>query len=81
LGVPRGAYVTEVLLDSPAMIGGLQSGDIIVRIGEADITTYVGLVNTLFDYKPEQSIKLTVERQGVDDYYQFDVEIIAGVLE
>ena len=81
LGVPRGAYVTEVLLDSPAMIGGLQSGDIIVRIGEADITTYVGLVNTLFDYKPEQTIRLTIKRQGVEDYREIVLEIIAGALE
>jgi len=80
-GVPRGAYITEVIIDSPAMDAGLQSGDIIVKIEEADIVTFIGLVNTLFDYKPGQPIKMTIKRQGVEDYHEFEVEVIAGALE
>jgi len=80
-GVPRGAYITEVVIDSPAMNAGLQSGDIIVKIEEADIVTFIGLVNTLFDFKPDQPIRLTVKRQGLEDYYQFEVEVIAGIME
>ena len=81
LGVPRGAYITEVVLDSPAMNAGLQMGDIVVKIGEADITTFIGFVNTLFDYKPEQAIRMTIKRQGTEDYHEFVVDVIAGALE
>ena len=80
-GVPRGAFVTDVISDSPAMEAGLQRGDIIVKIAEADITTFLGFVNTLFDYRPEQVIRITVKRQGLEEYQEFEIDIIAGYTE
>ncbi|MCL2052491.1 MAG: S1C family serine protease [Lachnospiraceae bacterium] len=81
LGVPRGAYVAEVLLDSPAMRSGIQSGDIIVKVEEATITTFLGFVNTLFNYQPDQAINVTVKRQGAVDFFEVEMEVIAGALE
>lgn len=80
-GVPRGAYVTDVVSDSPAMEAGLQRGDIIVKIEEADIITFLGLVNTLFDYRPDQVIRMTVKRQGLDEYQEFEIVITAGYVK
>ena len=34
LGVPYGAYITEVEMDSPAMLAGIQQGDVITGFGE-----------------------------------------------
>ena len=31
-GVPAGAYVTGIVMDSPAMVAGIQSGDVIVKM-------------------------------------------------
>lgn len=39
-GVPAGAYVTGIVMDSPAMVAGIQSGDVIVKMGTEEITTF-----------------------------------------
>ena len=33
-GIPRGAYIKEIEMDSPAMIAGIQSGDVIIQVGD-----------------------------------------------
>ncbi|MCL2718332.1 MAG: S1C family serine protease [Lachnospiraceae bacterium] len=80
-GVPRGVWVTEVLVDSPAWHARLQMGDIIVRIEDAEITTFIGFVNTLFDYRPGQTINMTIKRQGAENYNEMKIAITAGSLD
>lgn len=63
-GLPRGAYVTGIDMDSPAMQAGLQNGDIITKVGDADIGSYAEFVNMLMRSQVGQSLRLTVARQS-----------------
>jgi serine protease Do len=75
LGVPKGAYVTSVLVDTPAMEAGLQSGDVIVKVDEAEITSFYNFVYAMYQYRPEQVVTFVVMRQGADGYVEFEVEV------
>ena len=75
--LPRGAFVTYVDMDSPAMQAGLQNGDIITKIDDTDIVSYAEFVNILMRAKPEQNMKLTVARQsqGRGEYQEMSVAV------
>ena len=64
LGVPSGAYVRSIEMDSPAMAAGIQSGDVITRAGDAEITTYHNLLDVLYSSKPEDTLEIVLMRQG-----------------
>ncbi len=64
LAAEWGAYVSEVLPDTPADKAGLQHGDIIVRIGEQTIDEKHSFVNTLFTYQPGETVEIEVVRDG-----------------
>jgi serine protease Do len=81
LGVPKGAYITTVQLDTPAMEAGIQSGDIIVKVDDLEIGSFYSFVLALFNYQPDQPILLTVLRQGPDDYLEFEFEVVPGSSE
>lgn len=81
LGVPYGAYITEIELDSPAMAAGIQSGDIITAIGEKEIKTYGDLVGAMIELQPNESISITLMRQGPEEYTQMEVDVTLGKLE
>lgn len=77
--VPYGAYILETDMDSPAMIAGIQSGDIIVGIGERAITKYAELVEALLTYEPEVTVTVKLMRQGPDGYMEMEVEVTLGL--
>lgn len=81
LGVPYGAYITEIELDSPAMAAGIQSGDIITAIGEKEIKTYGDLVGAIIELQPNESVGITLMRQGPEEYMQMEVDVTLGKLE
>jgi serine protease Do len=81
LGVPYGAYITEIELDSPAMAAGIQSGDIITAIGEKEIKTYGDLVGAMIELQPNESAAITLMRQGPEEYMQMEVDVTLGKLE
>lgn len=68
--MPYGAYVTSIDMDSPAMRAGIQSGDIITACDDDEITSYSELVDKLLDMQVDQTVELTLERQGQGDSYQ-----------
>ncbi len=59
-----GAYVSEVLPGTPADKGGLQRGDIIVRVGDYPINEEHSFVNALFSYHPNDEVEIEVVRDG-----------------
>lgn len=73
--VPFGAYIREVIMDSPAMQAGIQSGDVLVRIGETDIISYQELVNLLYELSPDTTVSVTLMRQGPSGYEEMDVTV------
>lgn len=61
---PAGAYIREIEIDSPAMAAGIQSGDIVTRVGNVEITTYNELLGIVQSAKPGDMMTVTLTRQG-----------------
>lgn len=81
LHVPLGAYVTSIEMGSPAMQVGIQSGDIIVRIGEDEITSYSEYMDIINTLSPDSPVVLTVKRQGAEEYKEVQIEVTPSVLQ
>jgi 2-alkenal reductase len=64
LPVQWGVYVTRVAAGSPASKAGLQQGDIITKVGDTGIDQTHSYLNTLFTYKPGDTVTLSVVRNG-----------------
>lgn len=77
--VPFGAYITEIDMDSPAMNAGIQSGDVIIRMGEAEITGYQDMVRALLEFKPEDTVNVGLMRQGPEGYTEMEVNVELGL--
>lgn len=78
LGVPLGAYVTGIQMDSPAMEAGIQSGDVIVKLGTAEITTFAEYQDAIMALTPETATTVTIMRQGQEEYQEMTVDVILG---
>lgn len=77
-GVPLGAYVTGIIMDSPAMQAGIQSGDVIVKLGTVKISSFEEYHEALLKLVPETSTTVTVMRQGQDGYQEMTIDVILG---
>ncbi|MCM1235263.1 MAG: PDZ domain-containing protein, partial [Ruminococcus flavefaciens] len=77
-GIPAGAYIKEIEMDSPAMIAGIQSGDVITRVGSAEITNYNELLNLLYSTEPEDVVNITLMRQGINGFQSMKVTVTLG---
>ncbi|MDD3368692.1 MAG: PDZ domain-containing protein [Lachnospiraceae bacterium] len=75
LRVPYGAYVTGIVMDSPAMTAGIQSGDIIVKFDETEILKYKDFTNAMMEQTPGTTHTLTIERQGQNDYREITCDV------
>lgn len=75
LQVPFGAYIREVIMDSPAMQAGIQSGDVIVRIKDTEIASYQELIGMLYEVTPDTEIPVTLMRQGPSGFEEMDVTV------
>lgn len=80
-GIPEGIYVKEVEADSPAMQAGIQSGDVITKIGKTTVNTLSGYRKSLLDYTAGQSMKLSGQRQGASGYVDIDFNVTVGSKE
>lgn len=78
LGVPLGAYIKEIEMDSPAMTAGIQSGDVITKVDETEITNYNELLNVLYNAAPEATLSVTLMRQGIESFQEMKVEVTLG---
>ena len=81
LGVPEGTYVKQVVADSPAMKGGLQNGDVIVKIGTSAIGSFKDFKEAINKCQPGDTAMVTVERLGRDGYVEFSYEIYLEALK
>jgi len=75
LNIPYGAYVTNVIMNSPAMLAGLQKGDIIIRADDEDIDNYYDLERILYHAEVGQVLKLKVMRQSQDMYKEMNMDV------
>ena len=80
-GVPLGVYVTEVEMDSPAMLGGIQSGDVIQFINGQKVTSMTELSDVLQRLSNKQNITLEGQRLTRDGYKTINYQTALSVLE
>ena len=80
-GVPAGAYVTGSVMDSPAMVAGSQSGDVIVQMGTEPIDSFSDYTTTLMGLLPDTEVTLTVMRQVQNEYQEMTVDVLLNTLE
>lgn len=80
-GMPEGVFVTEVEMDSPAMRGGIQSGDIIQAINGQKVTEMPELSAVLTRLSNKQNISLEGRRLTKDGYKKINYQTFLSVLE
>lgn len=80
-GVPKGIYVTEVQMDSPAMLGGVQTGDVLQTINGQKIETMKNLADVLQRLSDKQNISLEGQRLTKDGYKKINYQTALSVLE
>ena len=81
MGVPSGIYVTEVQIDSPAMKGGIQSGDVIQAINGQKVFSMSDLSDVLSRLSNRQNITLEVRRLTKEGYKKTNYQTSLSVLE
>ena len=77
-GVPYGAYVEEVDMDSPAMQEGIQRGDVIIEVDDKAVSNFIMYSNILMQMEPGQVVTVTVMRQAQDEYKEMEFSIELG---
>ncbi len=79
--IPVGLYVTEVEKDSPAMNAGIQSGDVITKIGKTEVTSLDVYHDALYELEAGFSSKFSGKRYGTEEYVDMDFTVAIGIKE
>jgi serine protease Do len=74
-GVPYGAYVTGIVMDSPAMNAGIQSGDVLISVDNTEIRQYSDFTDSIEDKFPGSIVFVTLMRQSGDEYRDITFEV------
>ena len=62
--ITSGVVITSVENGSPAKAAGLEPGDVIVKLGDNNVTSIAYLRYYLYNYNPGDKIELTILREG-----------------
>lgn len=75
--IPKGTYILDVEMNSPAMLAGLQKGDIIVGMDESIIEDYADFARAMHSANVDQivNIKLMRPSQGIYKEMSMDVTL------
>ncbi len=74
---PKGMRISGVREGSPAEQGGLQEGDVIIRIGDVRIHDIYDFMYALSQYNPGDTLRITVLRGDLEDQ-QVTLKVVAG---
>jgi serine protease Do len=80
-GIPKGVYIREVTVDSPAMNAGLQSGDVITKLNGEEVRSDLAFSNALLALSAGDVVRIQVKRKGAEDYTTIKYDVTLGVLE
>ncbi|MEZ3485973.1 MAG: S1C family serine protease [Lachnospiraceae bacterium] len=80
-GIPKGLYVKNVDADSPAMAAGIQSGDVIMCVGDMEVTAYSAYHQALMGSAVGSEVKIKGQRQGADGYVEMEFHVTVGSKE
>lgn len=79
LSVPDGAYVTDVMLKSPAMEHGIRKGDVITAIDDVVIESVLEYNTEIKAQKPNSEITVTLMRSTPSGYQEMDIRLTLGI--
>ena len=79
--IPRGVYIKEVKMDSPAMAAGLQSGDVIVEMDGVTVYDEATYERRMSQVKPGDNVRIIIKRQGADGYVSIRCDVEASKLK
>lgn len=79
--IPKGVYIKDVMMDSPAMAAGLQSGDVIVEVNGETITSAKMYENSILSLTPGDTVKMVINREGNNKYHEVTCNVEVGVLQ
>ena len=74
LPVEWGVYVTQVVPGSPAEKAGIETGDIITRLGEVSLDEDHSYINALFEYEAGETVQVELARGR----QMLQVEVVLG---
>lgn len=77
-GLPLGIYVNSAVIDGPAYNAGIQSGDIITRLGEDDLVTMKDFQNCLDRLASGDVVTVEVQRYGREVYTPIEYQVTIG---
>ena len=67
--------------DSPAMAAGIQSGDIIISVGDEETLSYMTYHQALMKSNVGSLLKIKGQRQGTDGYVDMEFNVTVGSKE
>ncbi len=79
--IPKGVYVKEAVVDSPAMTAGLQTGDVIVAVNKEEVLSMDDYQQILLRLQKGDEVKITANRQNAQGYKKFTCAVEVGVLK
>lgn len=79
--IPRGVYIKEVKMDSPAMAAGIQSGDVIVEMDGATVYDEAVYERKMAQVKPGDNVRLIIKRQSNNGYVSLRCDVEASKLK
>lgn len=78
--IPKGVYIKDVKMDSPAMAAGLQRGDVITEIDGEAVVSADSYETKLLSLIPGNMVAVTVQRQVNDGYTEIECQVNVSVL-
>lgn len=70
LGIPSGAYVSQVVKGSPAETAGIEAGDVITGFEGSNVSTMDGLKEKISLKKAGDEVKITLQRMNQNGTYE-----------
>ncbi len=64
LEAESGVYIAEVMSNTPAQKAGIQTGDVIVKVGDENVTTMSDLNKSLYKYSVGDKSQIVINRGG-----------------
>ena len=79
--IPRGVYIKEVKMDSPAMAAGLKSGDVIIEMDGSMVDDESDYERKLLQVKPGDKVSLIIKRQSTTGYVSIRCDVQVSKLK
>lgn len=76
LKVPYGTFIRDVDMNSPAMLEGVQQGDVLTAFNEKGILSYNDYIAALMQEQPGNTVKLKLMRASQGEYKEMEVSVV-----